>query len=720
MPFTRPNLTRPMPRTKPRGPARHLATPDTRPAVGSTLPAQLTPWNYTGRIYISFDPPTSTSPTWLEVTQFVDLAKTVISITHGRQDGLSDVNVTTCTLAVDNTDGRWTPTNTAGAWYGFIHKGIWLRVDVLPPSGTANTRFTGFITGLPTAWEGLYAYAKITASDRFLLLGQAPQFATMVQQEAMSDNAGTLECYYNLTEASGALTAGDTSGQLNPAMTQQSIGGVLLGTGNTFAFGGTPGPGFDGQQAPSWTPISTTQGTCLTTTLPTQGPTVWGTKISCWVKTTYQNAANPVLSIIDPLGGGVVTLIIDANGSYLDVMYTWLSAAATGPTATWTGSYFLHQQPPQINDGRWHHISVMVWPNGGARGVQFGSPTYSALDTFQDGLHILGIACSNTDALSTNMTQLIVGGGMSYVTPGLVATFSGAISDVQISYATTQAAGNAMLKEPAQVYTAASTGFAGETVDQRISRLARYAGVPEPNWTNLGTCIHLTGTQSINGRQPLDVMREAARTEGMPVYIDRSGHLTIQPCTTRYNTPSAWSVSALDVESNTGFTDDFQYLVNQATVTANGGTTQTITGPTGQASQTKYGVYNQSIQTASINTTEAANAGLGIIGGNSDPVPRIAPLVVEAATLATQSGYGASWYDAVLATDISTVVTVTGLPSQAPAPSMSVFVEGYTETLGMGQHTFSFSTSPQTYTNAIQLDSPTLGLLDDPALVLAY
>ena len=686
-------------------------------AYDLTVAQILGPWNYTAYVYIAFDPPSATSPYWINVTKYVDLAKSTIGITRGRQDGLSDVNVGTCSLAVDNTDGRWTPTNAAGAWFGQIHKGNWLRVDVLPPSGTVSTRYVGFITGLPTAWDGLYANTRITASDRFLLLGQAPQFNTMVQQEAMSDNVGTLECYYNLTESSNSPTIGDTSGQFNPAMVQQAIGGVPLGTGLTLS--ATQGPGFDGQQAPSFTPVSTTQGTCLTTTLPTQGSAIWGTKISCWIKTTYQNAANPIFSLVDPIAGGAVCLVIDANGIYLDINYAWLSASATGPTQNITGNNTT-KQPAQLNDGRWHHISVMLWPYTGARGYQFPNSTYSAIDTFQDGLHILGELAFNTQALSTNMTQLIVGGGMSYVTPGFVATFTGSISDVQVSYGYTDAISHAMLSEPAQVYATANTGFSGERVDQRINRIGRYAGVPEPTWLNLSTCIHLTGTQSINGRQPLDVMREAARTESMPLYIDRSGHLAIQPCTTRYDAASAWSVSALDVENNTAFSDDFQYLINQASVTANGGTTQTINGAAGLASQAKYGVYNQSLQTASLNTIEASNAGLGVIGANADPVPRIAPLVIEAATLATQSGYGNAWYDSVLATDVSTVITVTNLPAQAPASSMTVFVEGYTETLGMGQHAFSFSTSPQTYSNALQLDSATLGLLDDTALVLAY
>lgn len=721
MPIARPGYTRPLPRPQPWRRGRAARTR----GAGQSLAQLLGTWNFTALIYLSFDGPTAATPAWLEVTEFVEVETSTITITRGRQDGLSDVAVGRAALTVDNSDGRWTPSNPAGAWFGLIRKGCWLRIDLLPPSGVVSTRFVGFITALPTGWQGLYAFTQITASDRFLLLGQAPQYATMVEQEALSDAAGAVQCYYALTDASGSLTAGDTSGALNPTLTQQAIGGVPLGTG--LAFSSIGGPGFDGQQAPAFTPVSATQGTCLAGTLPAAGTGVWATKISCWFNTTYQNNDNPIFSLTDPSTGAVVTVLIDFLGYFLDIYYTWLNPNGPATTVRLAGFNLggSVNQFPQLNDGRWHHISVILWPYAGARGIAFG-PALAAgaswLDVFQDGRQLYLDSFAPTSVFgananpTTSMTQLVVGGGMSLATRGLVATFTGSISDFQVSYAQTQAQGNAMLTEPAPAYTAAATGFNSESVDQRLGRLARYAGIPAV-WTNFAPAIHLCGTQSIIGRAPLDVLREAARTENMPLYVDRPGRLAIQPSTARYNTASAWSVDARDLDPATAFTDDYSYLVNQVAVSVNNGGAQTVNGTAGLASQAKYGIYSQSLATANLNPTDAANAALAQVGANADPVPRIASLVLEAATLAKQPGYGNAWYDSVLATDNSTLATITNLPPQAPASSLSVFVEGYTETIGAGQHLFAFSTSPQANASVFQLDSSTL---DTPAITLPY
>ena len=223
------------------------------------------------------------------------------------------------------------------------------------------------------------------------------------------------------------------------------------------------------------------------------------------------------------------------------------------------------------------------------------------------------------------------------------------------------------------------------------------------------------------GRTPLDVMREAARTESMPLYVDRSGYLAMQSSTTRQNTSAAWTVAAIDLDPATGEQDDFAYMTNQATITPNGQAAQTVIGPIGQASQNKYGVYTTggSQATASLNPIEAQSLGLGIIQLRADPAPRLAPIVVEVATLATQAGYGNAWYDAVLATEISTPIRVTGVPAQAGGGNIDCFIEGWTESISAGNHVFSFNTS-QIQGATYQLDSPTLGLLDTAGLTLAY
>lgn len=732
MAIARPNLTRPLPRARRAWPVRHVTTPGAEPPAGSTLPAQLGPWNFTGRAYISFDPPSASNPMWLEVTEFVDLAASTISITRGRQDGLADVSVGTCSLVVDNTDGRWTPTNAVGAWYGQIRKGAWLRIDVLPPSGTVSTRFVGFITALPTVWDGLYAHTAISASDRFLLLGQAPLLPAMTSAEVVFDSSTgpVVQAHYPLSEAQAgtgfALAFGDVTGNVSPPLVPVPWGGATYANYlNYVKAQGASAPGFDGNSCVQFQPAAIGQGAVLTTTVApwnNYSGTFDGNYgvLEFWIQTTFANTSNPIASLWDPTGASAVTAYVDGSTGYLSIVLSATTAASTYSNIT-IGPYLPSSNGAGVvlNDGNWHYVSIAVQP--------FPTLGDTSLIVNIDGKTVSAQAWIVLP--SSFLDTIVIGGGWNASSQ---LCFTGNIAGVSWILTGTRAS-----NYPAH-YQAGYQGFYGEAVDYRIARVARYAGIPEPTslqvpaagynpvpiysgtkgpWTNLSPCIHHVGTQSIIGRQPLDVMREAARTEGMPLYVDRAGYLTIQPCTARYNTASSWSVDARDIDPSTAFSDDFQYLTNQISVTPNGGATQTVNGAAGLASQDQYGVYNASIQSASLNATEAANLALSVIGANADPVPRIGPLVIEAATLATQTGYGNAWYDAVLATDISTVATVTGLPSQAPAPSMSVFIEGYTETIGLGQHTFSFSTSPQTYTNAFRLDS---SHLDDTSVVLAY
>jgi hypothetical protein len=155
------------------------------------------------------------------------------------------------------------------------------------------------------------------------------------------------------------------------------------------------------------------------------------------------------------------------------------------------------------------------------------------------------------------------------------------------------------------------------------------------------------------------------------------------------------------------------------TVTPNGQAAQLVVGPAGQASYNKYGEYDGSQATANLTPAEARSLGLGIIALRADPPPRLSPVVVEVATLATQAGYGPAWYDAVLATEISTPIRITNTPAAVGGGTADAYVEGWQETLTSGTHTFSFATSPlqgPTY----QLDSPSLGLIDTPGITLAY
>jgi hypothetical protein len=82
--------------------------------------------------------------TWTDVTSYV-LVRDRITIKRGRSSEAKDVDPSTCQLTLDNRDGRFSPRNPSGAYYGLIGRNTPLRVSVtglddnsLQTDGTAN------------------------------------------------------------------------------------------------------------------------------------------------------------------------------------------------------------------------------------------------------------------------------------------------------------------------------------------------------------------------------------------------------------------------------------------------------------------------------------------------------------------------------------------------------------------------------------------------------
>ena len=744
MPFATRTMTRPLPRRPhARAPRRSLVV--TPKGTGSTLAAQLNGWAFQPRIYLSFDGPTSANPAWLDVTGWVD-ATQGISINPGRADGLSDVNATTTTLTVDNSDGRWVAGNPSGAWCGLIRKGAWLRVDMLPLSGIVSRRFTGYITTLPLAISGLYGSSQITASDQYVPLTQAPKLKTAIIEEWLSDPVGSqyITGYWPLHEPAGAQFASDVSGQAPAGAQALQIRSHGVSAGGGLTWSGTPAPGFDQVSTVAFAPSGTllaANGGGTTGSYP-NGSYLQGTvtltavtQITCWIQTTSLN--QPIWSWSDPTANYAFGLQLDSAG-YAALWQGPLTSSAT----TRTGAFIMSGQSHYpLHDGVWHQISIRVQTIA-ATGYM-GQPYYSVT---VDGAEVNYEFTATTPVLGfcppANLSRFLIGTAEGWTgdaqTTGY-AMFIGSISDLVV-HQFPIASENPNYYSP---YIASSTGHAGESTGLRISRLAAYAGLPAPTASftlpgttlpaympslgtstavNVGATAHPVGVQAVNGANPLDALRAVARTENMPLYVDAYGRITLQPSTLRQNpTPAITITSEADLDPSTDWADDFQYLINEAQITPSGQGQITVDNG-GAASQALYGTYATPLDTVSLNSAEAVSLGAAVIGSSASPGPRPAPLACEVATLAVQSRYGAAWYDAVLAMTISSVIQVQGWTAQSPygaGGTSTHVIEGWTETIGEGQHLFAWTTSaPQGPT--IQLDSPTLGLLDDPNLTLAY
>lgn len=743
MPFAIRARTRPLPRRpKPRGVRRSVSVVPR--GTGQTLAQQLGGWASVPLVYIAFDGPNTANPAWVDVTTLVDAAKGIV-IAPGRADGLSDANAATCSLTVDDSDGRWIAGNPSGAWNGLVRKGMWIRVDLLPLSGTVSRRFTGYITALPTTRSGKGSETTITASDRYFQLGKAPKLGSMIFEDWTSDPVGApvIAGYFPLHEPAGATYATDISGQAPPGAQALAVRSHAVSAGSGITWAGAPAPGFDQESTarftPSGTPLPAIAGG-TTGALP-NGSYLQGTitlascaHITCWIQTT--TAAQPLWSWTNPAGNFAFGLDIDAQG-YLQL---W-QAPLSGSNFSYSGNYvdgprFQNSSTSPINDGLWHQIGFRLL---------LGSTTPNGLPylgLILDGSWVFGAYGGTNPASSIspspNMSRFTIGAAEGWngdVATSGMAFFTGSVSDLVVH----------LFSDPtihpnwATPWTGSATGHAGESTGQRLTRLASYAGLPVPlaafalpgNGTtayqpapgtstaiSTGPTAHPCGPQTTLGKAPLDALRTVAHTELMPLYADPYGRLTLQASTLRQNAPAALTVTMSELDPATSFPDDFQYTFNQVSVTPAGQGSVTV-NVNGAASQALNGTISTPVDSVSLNPAEAVSLGAAMILAGANPPPRV-NLALEAATCAQVPGYGAAWYDTVLRLAPSSVIAVTGWDAETPygaGGSSTHVLEGWTETISRGNHLFVWATSAPQGPN-IQLDSA-LGT-DTAGVTLAY
>ncbi|MGW1492558.1 hypothetical protein [Streptomyces sp. NPDC002402] len=89
-------------------------------------------------------------PVWTDITPYVDLASG-ISIGRGASEELAETQPGTCSLTLDNSDGRFSPGRASGAYYPNIKKNVPLRVWVVTAAKNLVTN-PSFESGL-TDWS---------------------------------------------------------------------------------------------------------------------------------------------------------------------------------------------------------------------------------------------------------------------------------------------------------------------------------------------------------------------------------------------------------------------------------------------------------------------------------------------------------------------------------------------------------------------------------------
>lgn len=133
---------------------------------------------------------------WTDISPFVLYrdSSQLVTITRGRPNETSSIQPQTATFQVNNRDGRFSPRNPNGPYYGNIGRNTQVRISRMQ-NGVRRYRFVGEVTSWPTTWEisGNDVWVDVPAAGQLRRLQQGTQLlgSTMFRGYALRE-AGSL------------------------------------------------------------------------------------------------------------------------------------------------------------------------------------------------------------------------------------------------------------------------------------------------------------------------------------------------------------------------------------------------------------------------------------------------------------------------------------------------------------------------------------------------
>lgn len=462
---------------------------------------------------------------WTNITTY---ARLPLSITRGRKGEQASPTPSTCTFTVNNRDGRFSPRNPTGAYYGAIGRGTPLRVSVDYGAG-ATTRFHGEVAAWPIGWDYSEGdiWATITAAGirRRLSQGQTPLRSALERAAlALTGLAG----YWPMTDPTGSLAFASATGG-----DAADIGGAVDFATNTTAF-------------PDLDALPTFQGASAIADLPTMAAG------------TVEARA---LVLLPSGGGGVIYPLITIAFTGGSVGYAELAVLAnTGQLALQlfdsAGAFIVGASTGTVDDIRDRPVTlVMSVDQNGAN-----------LDLALDVITAAGVVTTYTDSAAT----------LTLGTPATIAIGSSGpiaarapldeVTIGQLTIAATESAAGALQD--------ALTGYAGETAADRIDRLCTEEGVTV-------TILGDAATSAAMGPQLpgdfLALIDEAATSDGGILSEDANAFVYRTRENLYDQTPTAYVTSEVTIDYAAKQLDalepveDDLALVNDLTVTREGG-----------------------------------------------------------------------------------------------------------------------------------------------------
>lgn len=599
--------------------------------------------------------PDSTAPVWTDISQYVDLSEG-ISITHGRNDPFGQVQPGRCEITLDNSDGRFTPGRSGSPYYPNVKMFRRLRVQVTD-GVTTWTRFDGRVDSWPLTWApaGKYAKTRIVVIDRMKSLTKAVAVSDPV---TATIHAAGPAAYWRMGDAAGTTEAVNYEVTSDPMIVQDD--GII--------FGSATGPGTDSLTAVSTGNVNAGQG-------------------SGWLRAS-RSSANPFI----PFGT-----------DYSMVCFFLMNGT---PVSDDRPVFALSDD--QGNDyGLYIHggSTGWVWPPDMSLVGPIGSINYA-----DNATHFFGM--THSDATSTGIIymddQSENSGAGGHTLNGNILSASvfgspGSPYRANSAVCAHVAIFNRVLSatEMADIRAAGLDGFWGDSTGTRASRILTWAGVPTSQQACESGRSYLD-VQDLATLAPLDLIQECEDSEDGVFFIATDGTATFHGRDHTWNQASAFTLTAGQYDDDLSPVLDDYGVMNDVTVSAPNAADARATDATSVAD---IGTYANSVDTALI-ADQAEGHARYLLQLYKDPMVRWPSVTVD---VLTQTSVRAG----VIGAEVGTVFTVSGLPTQAPASSVTLIVQGWEETLKTDEQSISFNTSvlPSWQQSVMVLGDATRGVI---------
>lgn len=624
---------------------------------------------------------------WTDISQWVyyRAGATQIPITRGRGDEVSDPPPQTATLVLNNRDGRFSPRNPTGPYYGQLTMNTPIRISRLN-NGVRRYRFHGEVPAWPMSSDisGNDVVTTVTAAGmkRRLAQGSKPLRSPMFRAYTIGYSSSYLAASPVLMPvaywpAEDGSTATQVASGLNGG-TAMTVSGSP-----TFANNGD----FPGSAA-----------------LPLLNGSTWTGAVPS--ATTTANVLRFLLSV--PPGGAannavVMRLTTAGTIAHLDAVYT----TASGGSLTMIG---------YGSTGSTVFTSTALTGINGAPGIVLmaltADPTPGTTDYTFGFTPVTGIPSLTAATFS----------GATGVATQVVVNPAGSVMDTAVGHVSYQAAAQPTF---ADQVNSAMTAWTGESPLARYIRLCGEQNIASVLQAVSGGQIDAT----VMGYQTIDtfstLIKQIADTLFLPVYEARDQlALMLRSRGTMYNQSAHLTLDLSQHQLSAPLVpvDDDAMIRNDVTVTRTGGSSYEAVLSSGarsvQVPPLGVGTYDTEYQLSlGSDALLADQAGWRLRFGTVDE-PRYPQVSLNLRHETFTSSV--DMMNAALTLDIGDRIVIKNakVPNYPP-DDISLIVQGYTEVLGTFEHDMVINCTPESPWRVGITDDATLGHADTDGSTLA-